>query len=458
MSQQFLGAKVTVVGLARSGIASAELLLQHGAQVRITEQHDTPQLRAAADRLSQRGAQVELGRHSLEWVEGQELLVVSPGVPAVNPLIQWAQARRLPVISELELASRLCPCDVVAITGSNGKSTVTTLIGEILTAAGRHAVVCGNVGLPFASVLGQLRPDSIACVEVSSFQLEHVETFRPRVSVLLNLTPNHLERHGSFEAYVAMKSRIFRQQGRWDKAVFNGDDLECVALLSSCRAPGYLFSRQIRVEGVCLDQGWLTLTHDGQGERLIEAQALALPGAIGIENALAASLAASLLGAPVEAIREALQTFGGLPHRFEPVATIRGIRWINDSKATTPEAAMKAMESCPGPVVLIAGGRMKGCDYRKVVPALKEKVRVALLVGEAQDELARLWGEAARCLLCGTLEEAVRQAVALAEAGEAVLLSPMCASFDQFKDFEERGDRFKALVKDLERPCVASVS
>jgi UDP-N-acetylmuramoylalanine--D-glutamate ligase len=377
---------------------------------------------------------LELGEHSPGFIKGKDLVVISPGVPDSSPVLKWAAQFKVPVIGEIELGYLCCPAPIVAVTGTNGKSTTTTLIGEILKKGGKHAVVCGNIGNPFCGEIGKVNKGSIVVLEVSSFQLESIKSFRPHVAVMLNISQNHFDRHPGLDAYMKAKARIFENQEKSDWAVLNYDDPLVRKMRTKTKAPVLFFSRKKDIpEMVCT-----------------EAE-LRIKGAHNIENILACLRVASIFGIKPEKARQALRGFRGLEHRFEHVTDIRGVEFINDSKGTTVLATVMALESCVKPVILIAGGHDKGSDFRKARAAAGSKVKELVLIGEAKEKIRDHLAGAAPCVFAETMEDAVRKAFAGAAEGDCVLLSPMCASFDMFKNFEERGKVFKKAVRSIGR-------
>jgi UDP-N-acetylmuramoylalanine--D-glutamate ligase len=434
-----------VVGLARSGIGAARLLLSRGGEVELMDLRMPEESGNALDALASRGALLRIGPHDPAWLSRLDLLVKSPGVPAAAPFVREARRRGVPVIGELELGFLAARGPVLAITGTNGKSTTTAWAGDCLRAAGVPALVVGNIGRAFCE--GVLEdPGATFVCEVSSFQLEDTVTFRPRVACLLNLSPDHLDRHGSMEAYREAKLSMFDRQTEEDLALLGPD--EALASLARPRVRGRLarFLLEDRGENGAFVRGeaiWLRL--DGREIRLTETRALSLPGPHNLENALAAAAAASDLGADPSAIARSLRSFAGLPHRLEPVGEIGGVRFVNDSKATNTDSLAVALRSFPQPVILIAGGRDKGQDFRPLRSLVERQVRLLVLIGEAADLLERSWsGVASR--RASSLEEAVEIAHRSARPGEVVLLSPACASFDMFRNYEDRGDQFRELV------------
>jgi UDP-N-acetylmuramoylalanine--D-glutamate ligase len=411
--------KALVLGLARSGEAAALALAGRGLEVvgvDRNEELDAGRLRAA-------GVEVVLGAEDPALLDGVDLLVKSPGVPSEAPLAASARSRGVTVWSEVELGSRLLANPIVGVTGTNGKTTTSELLGAVFRAAGRPVAVAGNVGRPLTGLDGVLSEDAWIVCELSSFQLEDVETFRPRVAVLLNLTPDHLDRHPSFDAYRAAKLRIFENQRAEDVAVVPRGFEE---IAGAAR----------RVEFAADDP--------------LPAEPR-IPGEHNRENAAAATAAARAAGIPDVSIAEALATFAGVPHRLELVGEVEGVRFVNDSKATNPEAAERALSAYPPGLRLILGGSLKGTSYRRLARAAsKTRVSCAYLIGEAADEIAEaLLSEGVRFRHAGDLDTAVRQAYADAEPGDVVLLSPACASYDQFENFEERGARFRELLETL---------
>jgi UDP-N-acetylmuramoylalanine--D-glutamate ligase len=439
---------VSVVGLARSGVAAARFLLKLGCQVRATEKSEAPLLKEETARLEKEGVRVELGEHTREFIRGSQLVVVSPGVPLDSPPVRWAKEEGIPVVSELELGAWYAQGSLVAVTGSNGKSTVVTLLGEILKAAGKEVVVCGNIGTPLTSVLDSIGPSTTVLLEVSSFQLESSLSFHAQIACLLNVTDNHLDRHGSFQEYAKAKARIFSYQRASSFAVLNADDPVSWSMRPHVRGRWVAFSRKRKVPGAFLEGDGLTLALEGESRRICRRGELARAGLHHEENALAVSCMAGLLGVAPEISGGILKSFRGLPHRQEVVATVDGVTFVNDSKSTTLASGIRAIEAAPGPVVLIAGGRDKGSDFRKLA-SLKKKLKVAILIGEDGPKIAGALQGLVATLRAANLREAVRVASSMAQPGEWILLSPMCTSFDMFRDFEERGEKFVEAVHAL---------
>ncbi len=442
--------RVLVVGLGKSGVASALFLRSRGAQVTVSDSKPQEQLSEEIPILLDHGIIIETGGHGERTFHGQDLIVVSPGVPADSPPLVQARALGEPVIGEIELAAQFLPKNIVAITGSNGKTTTTTLTGEIITAGGYPTRVGGNIGTPAISLVATARPDSVVVLEVSSFQLETIQTFRARVAVVLNVTPDHLDRHRTFETYVDAKARIFENQQADDFAVLNADDPVCVALAARTRAQVFWFSRKREVkQGAWVSDGRVLFRDSaGQSEILLVSE-IPLKGAHNLENVLAAVCAGKLSGCNYTAIRAAVRNFKAVEHRLEYVATIRGVEYYNDSKATNVDATIKALESFPANIHLILGGKDKGSDYTVLNDLLRQRVKRVYTIGAAADKIESQVREAAEIVHAESLDSAVQRASASAQPGDIVLLAPACASFDQFRNYEHRGKVFKELVQRL---------
>jgi len=442
------GRRVSVVGLARSGVAVAELLTKLGAVVTATDAKPLGSLSPEARGLGATGILLYAGGHPPEAFRDAELLVVSPGVPPDHPALAPVRARGVPVIGELELAWRVMEAEVIAITGTNGKTTTTALVGALLREQIRPVLVGGNIGTPLAAHALDFPPGGIVVAEVSSFQLETVETFRPRVAAVLNLTPDHLDRHGSFGAYLDAKARIFENQTERDFAVLNFDDARTAALAVQTKADVIFFSRQRPLErGVFCEDGWILARLNGHSEPICPLAEISLRGQHNVENVLAAAACALRTGIGAASIRGAIAAFRAVPHRLEWIRDIGGVAYYNDSKGTNVASTVKALESFAEPLILIAGGRGKGQDFAPLTEAAAGRVRLGVLVGEDRDRIGTaLAGAAVPVAPAGSMDEAVRLASAAARPGEVVLLSPACASFDMFENFEHRGDAFRAAV------------
>ncbi len=448
--------RVLVVGLERTGRATALFCRARGARVTLSEQRPEAEVAEGVRELRAAGVELELGGHRLETFLAQDLIIPSPGVPLEIGPLGAARACGVPVWSEIELAARFLRGRLLAITGSNGKTTTTLLTGHILREAGRHVLVGGNLGTPLISLVEQSTEDTLSVVEVSSFQLEAIaDCFRPDVAALLNLTPDHLDRHPSMDAYARAKARIFENQRPEDAAVVNADDSAAVRLAPS-RPRRLWFSRCDRVDaGTCLEDGRIVFRSAGHSVGLLHRADIPLRGEHNVENVLAAACIAALAGIAPDDIRAAVRSFPGVEHRLEPVAEIAGVAFYNDSKATNVDAALKAIAAFPGNLVVILGGKDKGADFRVLAPALAERARLVLLIGAASEKIAVQLGKAVPIERTGTLERAVEVAFERARPGDTVLLAPACASFDQFENFEHRGRVFKDLVHRIESRLAA---
>jgi UDP-N-acetylmuramoylalanine--D-glutamate ligase len=451
--------RVLVVGLGRSGVASAFFLQEHGAKVIVSDSKAEAQLQKEVPALLDRGISIETGRHGERTFRDQDLIVVSPGVPSDQPQLQHARTLGIPVIGEVELAFRFLQGKVLAITGSNGKTTTTTLVGEILAKSGKKTLVGGNIGTPVISLAGQSTPDTMVVLEVSSFQLESIEQFRPWVAAILNITPDHLDRHHTFQAYVDAKARIFENQHAaragenqqtGDFGVLNADDPACVALKNKVKGSLLWFSRKQSVEnGAFLKGDQILFRQDGKEQPVLERSDIPLKGEHNLENVLAAVAMTMVAGCTPQQVRQAVKEFHAVEHRLELVATINGVAFYNDSKATNVDATVKALESFPGNIHIILGGKDKGSDYSALNSLLRERAKRVYLIGAASDKIASQIQNSTAVVRSGTLERAVRQAFEAAKSGDVVLLAPACASFDQFENYEHRGRIFKDLVRAL---------
>jgi UDP-N-acetylmuramoylalanine--D-glutamate ligase len=441
--------RVLVVGLGKSGVASALFLKAHGARVTVSDTKSGDELHNEIPALLDHGIAVETGGHGERTFREQDLIVVSPGVPVDAPLLNQARAMGGTVIGEVELAAGFLRGPIVAITGSNGKTTTTSLTGEIIAAGGFPVLVGGNIGTPAISLAQRADSKSVIVLEVSSFQLETIQTFRPKVAVVLNVTPDHLDRHRTFDAYVDAKARIFENQQSGDFAVLNLDDPTCVALAKRTRAQVFWFSRQKEVQQGAWVRDGNVLFHHGTGQQeVLQVSEVPLKGAHNLENVLAAVCAGVLMGCAPEKIRKAVRQFKAVEHRLEFVATIRGVDYYNDSKATNVDATIKALESFPSNIHLILGGKDKGSDYSVLNDLLQQRVKRVYTIGAAAEKIeSQIKG--VEVVHAETLENALRKASAVAQAGDVVLLAPACASFDQFKNYEQRGQAFKQAVQSL---------
>jgi UDP-N-acetylmuramoylalanine--D-glutamate ligase len=444
--------KVLVVGLGKSGLAAALFLRHRGALVTVSDVRSAEQLAKEIPALIEEGIMVEAGGHGLLTFRRQDLIVVSPGVPLDTPELAQVKHFGLPVIGELELAARFLKGKMLAVTGSNGKTTTTTLLGEILAAGGLQTLVGGNIGLPVVSLIDQSTDDSWSVLEVSSFQLESTELFRPAIAVILNITPDHLDRHGSFENYARAKERIFAAQTAEDSLVLNADNPRTAKAAARSAARVYWFSVEHSVsQGAWLEQGWVVYRSapDAATEKVMPSRAIPLKGAHNIENVLAAVVAARLAGVSAEVIRRAVECFQAVEHRLEYVATHNGVEFYNDSKATNVDATAKAIAAFSGGVHLILGGKDKNSDYRELADLLRERVSAIYTIGAAAEKIETHLRGVVSIHSCETLDKAIQVSAAAARPGEVVLLAPACSSFDQFENYEERGRVFKQIVKEL---------
>jgi len=449
------GKQVLVVGLARTGIATALFCAERGAHVTATEARPESEIAETAAKLRAAGVTLELGGHRSETFTEKDLIVPSPGVPPMMPALAAARAIGIPVWSEIELAWRFLRGRLICITGSNGKTTTTSLIGHILEAAGFPVQVAGNIGTPLISRVDISSDASFTVVEASSFQLESISAFRPDIAVLLNLTPDHLDRHGSIEAYSRAKARMFENQAAGDAAVINAED--AIAPQYAPAEPRlFWFSRLKRVANGCYLRGdEIVFRCEGAETVLLERKHIGLRGSHNLENVLAAACAARLAGAEPAAIAEGVRTFAGVEHRIEYVATISGVEYYNDSKATNVDATLKALDAFPGNVLVILGGKDKGSDYRILRQTLRSHARMALLIGSAADKIEAELAGVIPVERADTMARAVEIASRHAKTGDIVLLAPACASFDQFENYEHRGRVFKQLVRELEKKHAA---
>lgn len=449
------GKRLLVVGLARTGIVTSLFAAGYGAVVTATDEKPDTEMRETAERLRAAGVKLELGTQSSDVFVQQDLIVVSPGVPSNLPQLKVARSRGIPVWSEIELAWRFLRGKLVAVTGSNGKTTTTALIAHILKTSQIPTLVGGNIGTPLLSLVETSADSTVTVAEVSSFQLETIEAFRPDIGVLLNLTPDHLDRHASFEEYAAAKMRMFDNQIERDAAVLNADDPE-VARRMPTRQQVYWFSRQKRVaQGAFLRDGQIIFRDHGSEFVLARRDQIPLRGEHNVENVVAACAAAYLAGAEPAAIAAGVRLFRAVEHRLEFVAEIGGISYFNDSKATNVDAALKAIEAFPGSLFVILGGKDKGSPYTPLREPLRARAKAALLIGAAAEKIASDLGDAVPSIHAGTLERAVELAAGRAQAGDVVLLAPACSSFDQFENYEHRGRAFKELVARLENHSIA---
>jgi UDP-N-acetylmuramoylalanine--D-glutamate ligase len=444
--------RVLVVGLGKSGLSAAMFLREQGARVTVSDTRSAVALAKEIPALLEAGIMVESGGHGLLTFRRQDLIVVSPGVPMDTPEVKQVVTFGLPVIGELELASRYLQGRVVAITGSNGKTTTTTLMGKIFSDAGVPTLVGGNIGLPVIDLVAKSRPETVSVLEVSSFQLETVEEFHPWIAVVLNITPDHLDRHGSFESYAAAKARITERQTAEDFLVLNAEDKAAQMVALKTKAQIFWFSgrRPIKQGAFVHGESILFVPREGaKAEPVMPVSDIHLKGSHNVENVLAAVCAARLAKIPAESIRASVAGFAAVEHRLELVKVVNGVEFYNDSKATNVDAAMKAVASFAGGIHLILGGKDKDSDYGLMSGMLKERVKIVYTIGSAAEKIERQLQGVVKIVPAETLQVAVARAAKAAAIGDVVLLSPACSSFDQFENYEQRGRVFRQLVNEL---------
>jgi UDP-N-acetylmuramoylalanine--D-glutamate ligase len=442
------GKRVVVMGAARSGIAAAQLLVRRGASVTLSDVRE--ELPESGD-LEAGGITLELGGHTLATFTGADLIVLSPGVPANQPVIDAARVAGVTVMGELELASRWLAGRIVAITGTKGKSTTTTLTGRMLEAGGHKVLVGGNIGHALSAQVDHSTADTIHVVETSSFQLEGVATFHPWIAVLLNFSPDHLDRHAGVADYAAAKARIFENQTEQDWAVLNADDRASLELAAGARSQRLMFSTQEPVEeGLTIEDGVIVRRTAGTSEPLVPLTSVRLLGRHLLADVMAATAVASLVGVEPAAMTQAVEGFAGLEHALEPVAIVGGVQFVNDSKATNIEAARRAIESFGEGLVAILGGKFKGGDFADLAAPLAARRATVIAIGESRDLITATLGSRVPVQIAADMRSAVRQAFGAAAPGGTVVLAPACASFDMFRDYAERGRIFKQETRKLE--------
>jgi UDP-N-acetylmuramoylalanine--D-glutamate ligase len=444
------GKKGLVVGLGKSGVATAKFLKGRGVAVTVTDMADGARLAPMVAVVQPMGIPLELGYHRDKTFESADFIVVSPGVPHTIAPLQRARAKGIPILGELELACRFISEPIVAVSGTNGKTTTTTLLGQMLQDSGLEVFVGGNIGDPLIGHVDGGRPVDVVVAEVSSFQLDTSDTFRPRVGVLLNIAPDHLDRYPDFESYVASKLRLFANQQADDTAILNGSDRSMREL--SRRLPSrtlFFKGRHPQEQGAEAESDRIVLHLNGHPLLGLPLAIINLRGHHNLENIAAAGLAAMAAGGTAEGVLSAVQRFRGLPHRLEAVGQLDGVRYVDDSKATNVDAVARALECFDKPVVLIMGGRNKGDDFRPLEILVRQHVKHLIAIGEAQAEIIAVLGGIVPTLRAASMDEAVRLAHATAAPGEAVLLSPACASFDMYRNYAERGDHFRAAFQQL---------
>ena len=447
------GKKIVVVGLARTGVAVAKFASERGAIVTVTDMKTKSELHEAVKQLvPYRKIKYELGRHQIKTFLASDLIVVSPGVPLnIEPLVE-AKNKNKEIISELEFACRFIRIPMIAITGTNGKTTTTLMTGQMFKNAGKNAFVGGNVGNALTNLLLSRESYQYVVCEVSSFQLETIKKFKPNVAIILNLTADHLDRHGTMESYKAFKGRIFENQTSADYLILNADDPLLAGYASLAKSRVLYFKKcapSQSPEGICYEEPYFYLGSKYTGKRQFRTDKIQILGAHNKENFMAAILAAKIFKCSDEAIQRTLDTFEGVPHRLEYVKTCGYVDFYNDSKATNVDSVIRSLESFQKPLILILGGRDKGGNFEVLRPLIQKKVKILILMGEAKEKINRAIGDYTETFVVGTLEEAVFMSYQKSRRGDVILFSPGCASFDEFKNYEDRGNRFKGLLRDL---------
>jgi UDP-N-acetylmuramoylalanine--D-glutamate ligase len=451
MALDVVGKEIVIVGMARSGMAAAEFLWKRGARVTVSDNRPPAALQSEIRILNERAIRYEAGGHSMELFDSADLIVVSPGVPLSLPVLRHAAQMGKTLISEIELASRYLRGKVIAITGTNGKTTTTTLIGEILRTGGCPVQVGGNIGTPLVSLVESSAEDTWSVVELSSFQLEAAPTFRPDIAVILNITPDHLDRYASFDAYVQAKLNIFENQITSDFAVLNHEDPNLQKAAAKIRSRVFWFSGNHEVPCGTYAVGGQILFESGKAsEQVMRCEEVPLKGRHNIENVAAAITAGRLAGVPSSSIAKSVRNFKAVEHRLEPVAEIKGVHFFNDSKATNVDATIKALEAFESGVILILGGRDKGGDFRTLAPLLQQRAKSVILLGEASDKIRTQLAGIVPMAQAYSMDDAVMRAFQQAAPGNTILLAPACASFDMFQNYEHRGREFKAAVGRLQ--------
>ena len=442
--------KIVIVGLGNSGINSALSLYDVGAIVSVTDSNDNEDIRKNVELLKEKYIDYEIGKHTREFLEDAELIVVSPGVENNAIPIRYAGENKIPIISEIELGFSLCKGRIVAITGTNGKSTVVSLIGGMLKAAKMPHIVCGNIGNSLCGELAKIKKNTNVILEVSSFQLERIKTFKPFISVILNIADDHLDRHKDFSEYFNAKKRVYEMQRSGDFTILNYDNppLRKLGISGNIESKVLYFSRKEKVEGAYLDKDGLKTFLKNRIKWILKPETN-LKGEHNEENILASTLTAILLGVNKASISKAIKKFKPLAHRFETIALINGVEFIDDSKATNVDSAYRALNSVKRPVILIAGGKDKHISYSSVIPAVKKKVKKMILIGEASDRMESIFKKVVSVEKAKSLEDAVNIAAKSASKGDVLLLSPMCSSFDMFSNYKERGKVFQNAVRKI---------
>ena len=442
------GKSVGILGMARSGLAAAKLVKICGGIPFVSDKAPTENLAPAIKELKYQGIDYETGKHDIEKLTKQDLIVLSPGVPIHDPVVQNLLQSGVEVISELEFAYRCLDCQIIAVTGTNGKTTTVALIAHILTQAGIPNASAGNIGKPLSSIVGQSNNNAWAVVEVSSFQLEASPTFHPRVAAILNVTPDHLDRHGMLQNYMELKQRIFQNQTYGDILVYNAGDSVVTEMVANAKSRKIGFAINSNKASFIVKDNMVMISENGKMSTAFSITDIQIPGVHNIENVLAAVACTHSINVPLDAISQGVRTFQGVEHRLETIGIFQGVRWVNDSKATNVESGITAIKAMTPPIILLSGGRAKMEDYHRAIQYFKNRVRLAIVFGEAGSMLETTWSSEIELHRVTGLYEAVKLAAELAQKDDTVLLSPMGSSFDQFHDFEDRGRCFKQWVKE----------
>ena len=440
------GKRILVVGLGRTGLALARFLKTKAARVTVTDAATEKELKSNVQLLIDMGIHMELGQHQAASFRAADLILLSPGVPHTLEPIQKGREKGIPVLGELEFASRFIDQPMAAVTGTNGKTTTTALLGEMLNRSGIGVFVGGNIGNPLIGYVAKGQPAQAAVIEISSFQLDTIDTFKPRVAVLLNISEDHLDRYPDFNAYVESKGKIFQNQAPEDIAIINRKDSVSREIVKGIRSSIWYVNAQSESHGAVIEEDRIVFHTPVTGTFSLNRSDVRLSGRHNLENVAAACLAAFAMGGTLDGCRSALNAFMGLPHRQEEVAIINGVRYVNDSKATNVDAVQKALETYEDPVILILGGKDKGGEFKRLIPLIQQKTKQVILSGEAVDTIAGAFGQEIRSESVSTIAAAVRRAREFAAPGDVVLLSPGCTSFDQYESYEERGEDFRRIV------------
>jgi UDP-N-acetylmuramoylalanine--D-glutamate ligase len=447
---RIIGKRISVLGMARSGLACAKLLKKIGAEVFVSDTKERESLSSEINQLEELGIDLETGGHTPKAVVDKDFIVISPGIPIDIPILNQAEALGIPIFSEIEVAYWLTDAEIIGITGSNGKTTTVTLVGEILKEDNRERQVGGNIGTPFSSIVEKISPDGIIVLELSSFQLERIEEFKPYIASVLNITPDHLDRHPDMKSYMEAKLRILENQTEDDFAVLNRDDEGSLRFTSYGKSQKIFFSTQKELEqGAFVQEGKLISRWNDKKTEIIDVNEIGIKGPHNLSNSCAACAICSILEVSSESIQRTLRNFPGVEHRLEQVATISGISFVNDSKATNVDSVWYALQSVTPPIILIAGGRDKGGDFTRLRELVGKNVKALVLIGEAEEKIEKALGDLVPTFHSNSMEEAVELSFKKAGPKETVLLSPGCASFDMFKDYQHRGEVFKVSVKNL---------